>query len=434
MSNDSIQSLPGFREFFPAECAQRNYIFENWRRLGRRYGFVEYEGPVLEPTDLYRRKSGDEIVTQLFHFTDAGGREVALRPEVTPSLARMGVAKQREFKKPIKWFQIGPCFRYEKPQKGRGREFYQFNLDILGEASVAADADLIALSIDLLRDLGFAAGDFYVRLSDRRVWATFMERAGIPVEQTYDFLQVIDKLEREKPDALAAKLGALGTTPEAVRAFIAEDAAGHASLERVLADLTARGLADFVRVDLGIVRGLAYYTGTVFEVFDARGEMRAIAGGGRYDTLCELIGGSALAAVGFAMGDMVLGNFIQANAAAKARYEQWLAVSTGLDVYVVVADEQKRPEALALVQQLRSAGLSADYPYGAAKVGDQFKSAEYLSARAALIVGAEYPQVKLKNLAARTESVIRAADAVESIRSIPADPAAKVAGNVVPRR
>ncbi len=400
---EKLQSLPGFRDFYPDVCAVRNYVFTRWRDVARRYGFVEYEIPVLESTELYRRKSGDEIVKQLFHFKDGGDREVALRPETTPSLARMAAARQRDYRKPIKWFQIGSCFRYEKPQKGRGREFYQFNCDILGEKNNAADADLIALAIDVMLSLGFRSGDFRVRLSDRNVWPEFLRRENVGEEHTGAFLQIIDKLEREKEEITATKLADMGTSLEAVRAFIASKAAGYSPLEAVIAGLTARGLGDYVEIDLNIVRGLAYYTGTVFEVFDLGKGMRAVAGGGRYDNLCQLIGGVDLAAVGFAMGDMVISDLIRETPHANAQMQEWLTGTGRLDLYIVIASEARRPEALAAVQTLRAAGHSVDFSYNADKVGKQFQAAETLGARLAIVIGDEYPMVKVKDLAARTE-------------------------------
>ena len=418
MSKEAIQSLPGFREFYPDACAVRNYLFETWRGVARRYGFVEYEGPVLEPTELYKRKSGDEIVKQLFHFDDQGGRAVALRPETTPTLARMAAARQRDFRKPMKWFQIGSCFRYEKPQKGRGREFYQFNCDILGEPGGAADADLVAMAIDVMRALGFTSADFVVRLSDRNIWPDFLAKAGVAADALGAFLQIIDKMERERPEVTAAKLSELGTSREAVDAFIAGKGADWAPLQALLADLGARGLSGYVDVDLGIVRGLAYYTGTVFEIFDTSRSLRAVAGGGRYDNLCALIGGTDLPACGFAMGDMVIGEFVKATPGANSRLQEWVAETGKTDVFVVVADEARRPEALAAVQTLRAAGFSTDYPYNPQGVGKQFKTAEALRARAAVVIGGEFPEVKIKDLLTRAETAVdftRLADSVKDL-------------------
>ncbi len=354
----------------------------------------------------------------MFHFTDAGGREVALRPETTPSLARMAAAKHKELRKPIKWYQIGACFRYERQQKGRGREFYQFNCDILGEASGAADADLIALAIGVMRRLGLREGDFVVRVSDRNVWPDFLQREGVAGEHLSAFLQVIDKMEREKPELTEARLGELGTSRAAVDAFIAGEGADWAPLQALRADLAARGLGGFVAVDLGIVRGLAYYTGVVFEIFDISRGLRAVAGGGRYDQLCKLIGGSDLAACGFAMGDMVIGEFVKETPHAWSQYQEWLATYGKIEAYVVVADEARRPEALAMVEDLRSAGLATDYAYVPTKVGRQVQAAEALGARAALTIGSEFPEVRLKDLGARQEEVIEAAGAVAAVRAL----------------
>jgi histidyl-tRNA synthetase len=412
---EKFTSLPGFRDFYPDACAVRNYVFGVWRDVARRYGFVEYEGPVLESTDLYRRKSGDEIVKQLFHFEDGGERAVALRPETTPSLARMAAARQRDYRKPMKWFQIGSCFRYEKPQKGRGREFYQFNADILGEKNPAADADLIALAVDVMLALGFRAGDFRVRLSDRNVWPEFLRAQNVEESQTPAFLQVIDKLEREKEEVTAAKLTEMGTSLEAVRNFIANNAAGYAPLESVMADLTARSLAEYVEIDLNIVRGLAYYTGTVFEVFDCGRGMRAVAGGGRYDNLCQLLGGTDLAAVGFAMGDMVITDLIRETPHANEHLQSWLRRTGKVDLYVITASPARRPEALGVVQQLRRAGHSVDFSYTADKVGKQFQTAEQLGAKLAVIIGEEFPQVKIKDLAARSEQTVEVGELLAAL-------------------
>ncbi len=408
---EKIQTLKGFRDFYPEDCAARNYLFERWRAVAHRYGFAEYEGPVLESTELYKRKSGDEILGQLFHFTDRGEREVAMRPELTPTLARMAAAKQRDYKKPLRWFAIGQFFRYEAPQKGRTREFYQFNVDLLGEPSKAADAELVAFAIDLMRDLGFTADDFTLRLSDRDAWLAFLEGEGLDEADPAAFLSIIDKMERERPEVTEDKLKGLGTSREAVDAFIAS-AAGSAHFAPVLDDLAARGLADFVTVDLGVVRGLAYYTGTVFEVFDKGRGMRAVAGGGRYDKLVSLIseGAADLPACGFAMGDVVITDLIKETPSARAKLDEHLAAAGALDAYVVIADESKRAEALGIVQRLRAAGLRTDYPLVPLKVGKQFGHAESLRARKAIVVGAEFPTVAVKTLADRSEQQLLVED------------------------
>lgn len=416
MAGPSFQALPGFRDFIPRECAIRNYLFETWRSVARRCGYVEYESPILEDTGLYLKKSGGELSAQLFRFEDQGGRDVTLRPEVTASLARLVAEHQRNFPKPLKWFEIGQCFRYEKPQKGRGREFHQFNVDILGEGGSAADAELIALAIETMLAFGFVAGDFVVRVSDRHAWIDFASRHGVADESIPDFLNIVDKIEREKPEVLTQKLAVFGLTTEQVCGFIADPANASAAYLAIKQDLTARGLGDFIELDLSIVRGLAYYTGVVFEVFDSKKSMRAVAGGGRYDTLIATISDGAvdLPATGFAMGDYVIRNLIEETTHAAIQMEAWLQRNgSNCDIYVVIADEAKRPESLKLVTDLRRAGLSADFPLNPGKVAKHFQSAERSGARFALIVGAEYPELKLKVLSSRTEETGNAANAAE---------------------
>src|SRR5947207_1813139 len=330
-----MERLPGFRDFYPEPLPHqdvwsadlRNHIFDTWRRVARRYGFREYDGPPLEPLELYTTKSGDEIVGQLYNFTDKGDRAVALRPEMTPTLARMVAAHARNYKKPIKWFAIPQLFRYERQQKGRLREHFQFNADIFGETDPSADAELIALLIDSLRALKLTADDFVIRLSSRNAWHDFFGRGTRSAERgthsadpkppdprpqtsdaaEYEFYQIIDKLEREDAAQSDAKLKALGFSLDGVKEFIAA-AKPTAELDAILQDLMARGLSGFVKIDYNVIRGLAYYTGPVFEAFDKKGEFRAIAGGGRYDNLVKLISGGKveLPGLGFGMGDVVL--------------------------------------------------------------------------------------------------------------------------------
>jgi histidyl-tRNA synthetase len=400
-----MQPLPGFRDFLPDDCAQRNYIFAKWREVARRYGFVEWDGPILESTDLYRKKSGDEIVGQLFNFTDKGEREVAMRPELTPTLARVVATHDREFKKPLKWFSIPQCFRYERPSRGRLREHFQLNCDIIGESSLHAEIELIALCIDLLRGFGFTADDVVVRISDREFWTEFFREHDLPKERWPEMLQVIDKSERESRDNTAKKLGVLA---DAVFAVLGGEAGGSAKLEGVVEALRERGLADFVKVDLGIVRGLVYYTGIVFEAHDRAGRLRALAGGGRYDQLIEQLSDGAvnLPAVGFAMGDVVLGELINDLPAPREALQLGRASHRGVDVYVIVAKEEQRSVALAHVQKLRESGYRVDYPFTPAKVGKQFQAAEQLGAQTALLFGDEWPQIAVKMLATGEQQLI----------------------------
>ncbi len=410
-----FQTLKGFRDFYPEDCAARNYIFNTWRRVAHRYGFVEYEGPVLEPTDLYKKKSGDEIVGQLFCFTDKGDRDVSMRPELTPTLARMAAARQRDFKKPLRWFSIGQFFRYEKHQKGRGREFYQFNCDILGEESAAADAELAALAVDIMRELGFNEEDFRLRISDRQAWTNFATDKGVSDEDLSTFLQIVDKMERTKPEDFAKALAPFSIEPTDIEAFIASGADASENLQLIVNDLTARGMGDYVEVDLSIVRGLAYYTGPVFEIFDIGKGMRAVAGGGRYDQLLGLIGGVDMAACGFAMGDMVITDLVRETEEPGEMMAEVVAESQSVEVYVVVADEEKRPEASRVIQLLRDSDLRVASSMTPTKLGKQFQTAEQMGAYCAVLIGSEYPQVTVKNLVAREENTCDVEEVVDEV-------------------
>ncbi|MCE0483733.1 MAG: histidine--tRNA ligase [Methylacidiphilales bacterium] len=378
-------ALPGFRDFYPDDCAFRNAIFAKWRDVAQRYGFVEYDGPPLEPLDLFTKKSGEEIVTQLYYFKDKGDRDVALRPEMTPTLARLVTARHKDYKKPLKWFSIPQVFRYERQQKGRLREHYQLNCDIIGEAGLEADIELIALVIDVLRTFGLTEKDFVVRLSDRVFWSDFMERHGVPEEQRYAFIQAIDKSEREPREKTAEKLG-----PLADEVFSILDQGGASErLDTVETGLRHRGLHDYVKRDFTVVRGLAYYTGVVFEVFDRTGEFRAIAGGGRYDTLLKNLGGVDLPALGFGMGDVVLGEIL------KKQSKDHSEIRTA-DFYVAIADELYRPQAMALVQKLRDHDDWTDYPIKPMKLGKQLEAATERQASYICIVGPESLEGKVQ--------------------------------------
>ena len=402
-----MQNLPGFRDFYPEDCVRRNYILETWRSVARRYGFIEYDGPVLEPVELYEKKSGGELVGQLFDFTDKGERQVTLRPEMTPTLARMVAARERDFKKPMKWFCVPQFFRYERPQRGRGREFYQMNADIIGEASPAADAELIATAIDTLRAFGLDESHFIVRLSSRNAWQAFFQEAGERRRMRTTFSK-----SWTRPNASPWKRrrrrspGSESRRPKSWNSCAAR--LPRDELAAVLADLTARGLGAYAEIDYAIVRGLAYYTGVVFEVFDRGKTERALAGGGRYDRLLSVMsdGKVDLPALGFGMGDVVLGLLIAETPAAKARMDEWLARDRPVDIYIIIAKEERRADALAIVQRLREAGHRTDFPLAASKVGKQYQTAEQLGASRAVLVGDEWPQVKVKTLVTREEVLI----------------------------
>ena len=401
-----MQRLPGFRDYYPEDCAFRNYLFENWRRVARAFGFQEYDGPTLEPTELYKKKSGEELKTQLFRFTDQGGRDVCMKPEMTPTLARLVAARERDYRKPIKWFSISPFFRFEKPQKGRLREFYQINCDIMGDDSPGADAELIALAVALHRVFGLTADDFFVRVNNRSLWAEFLAKQDQPIGRLPEFLSIIDKLERDSAEVTAQKLKAFGLELNQIREFLATPAESVPGFGALFQELRWRGLEKFVELDLTIVRGLDYYTGLVFEIFDRKKENRSLAGGGRYDNLVSVISDGAidLPAAGFAIGDVTFGDLLRELEHTRRRIEDGLG--TGLNAFIVVADESRRPDAIRLASSLRQSGLTVDYWLQPAKVGRQFQQAEALRAIYAVVVGQEWPQVRVKRLADRSEELI----------------------------
>jgi histidyl-tRNA synthetase len=412
-----MERLPGFRDFYPEPLPHtdtwsadaRQFIFDKWRDTAKRYNFREYDGPPLEPLELFTTKSGEEIVGQLYNFTDKGERAVSLRPEMTPTLARMVAAHERNYKKPIKWFALPQLFRYERQQKGRLREHFQFNADIIGESDPAADAELIALLIDTLRSFGLTEHDFVIRLSSRNAWHDFFKHGGGDMAHEYAFYQIVDKLERIPTEESEKKLSALGFSLAVVNQFI-ESGKPTAELENILQNLAARGLGSFVKIDYRVIRGLAYYTGVVFEAFDAKGEFRAIAGGGRYDNLVRLISGGKvnLPALGFGMGDVVLLEILKARGLLPK-------FDSHADVFVLIEDETLRAPSLKLIQDLRVAGFAIEYPLTPAKPDKQFKRAQELKAAfTAKLESDSY--VRIRNMKSRDEIVAGFADAANHLR------------------
>ena len=416
-----MERLPGFRDFYPEPLPQpdlwsadaRQYIFDQWRGMARRYAFREYDGPPLEELELFTTKSGAEIVGQLYNFKDKGERDISLRPEMTPTLARMIAAYERNYKKPIKWFAVPQLFRYERQQKGRLREHFQFNADIIGETDAGADAELIALLIDTLRSFGLTEADFVVRLSSRNAWHDFFVSHAGDQAKEYEFYQVVDKVEREEPEVSEQKLRALGLSLAEVTAMI-QEGKPTPELKVILDNLTARGMEKFVKVDYGVIRGLAYYTGTVFEAFDRKGELRAIAGGGRYDNLVGLISGGKvnLPALGFGMGDVVLLELLKARGLLPK-------FTAAVDVFCLIEDETLRADSLKLVQNLRAAGLTTEYALAPSKSDKQFKRAQELQA-AHTIKLERLPtgelQARVKNLKSREEKTVNPAEAAAQLR------------------
>ena len=387
-------SLPGFRDFYPEQFAERAFIMKVWREVARRYAFVEYDGPPLEPLELYTKKSGDEIVGQLYNFTDKGGREVSLRPEMTPTLARMVGAKANALRKPVRWFSTPQLFRYERQQRGRLREHFQLNVDIIGEADVSADAELVSVAIDIMRECGLNADDVRVRVSDRRLLRALLTNLGIADEKLPDVFAIVDKLERQPKEVSREKLAAVGVSGESADAFFeimratsipelrerfgasTEVGARLDDFDRYFGYLERLGVREWVTLDLTIVRGLAYYTGIVFELFDARGELRAICGGGRYDNLLKALGGADLPALGFGMGDVVLGELLRAR--------ELRALVAQPDFWVAGEAESSLGDVMSVATFLRRLGASVEYALRPQALGKQRKAA--FSAGAAYFV------------------------------------------------
>ena len=385
-------ALPGFRDFYPQEFAERAHIMATWRDVARRYAFVEYDGPPLEPLELYTRKSGDEIVGQLYNFVDKGGREVALRPEMTPTVARMVAARANALRKPVRWFSMPQLFRYERQQKGRLREHFQLNVDIFGAAEVAADAELVACAVDIMRAFGLTSDDVVVRVSDRRLLQAYLESLGVPAGSVANVYGVIDKLERQPAQLSAEKLTALGVPADALERIVTIADVGFDEIAARLgggaAATTVEEFGAFLRyvpallgndaswlsVDLSIVRGLAYYTGIVFELFDRSGEFRAICGGGRYDTLLQSLGGADLPALGFGMGDVVLGELLRAKGLMRAtepRADYWLSGTDDVPLERIMQEAAR----------LRGQGHAVEYALRTQTLSKQKKAAQASGAK-----------------------------------------------------
>ena len=391
------QPLPGFRDFFPEDHTALRGIFSAWREASRRAGFAEYEGPELESLELYTEKSGDEIVGQLYHFKDKGDRDVALRPELTPTFARMVASRHRHYRKPIKWFSIPRLFRYERPQRGRHREHFQWNCDIVGEKTAAAEAELIATLCLGLSLMGLGPKDVAVKVSDRGWWDAFLAEQGVKEEKKAEVLRILDKLEGASEEEWNKKLGPLAGP---VATALASKEVRSAGLDEVRQGVAALGYADWCEVDLRVVRGLAYYTGVVFEVHDRAGKLRAVAGGGRYDNLLLKLGGEDLPATGFGMGDAVLAELL-------AEKKLLRPAASATEIFVV-AEPGERTLALQLVGGLRREGHGVDYDPGHGKWAKQLELAEAKGARWALLAGREAAAGKLgvKELATRKQGAI----------------------------
>jgi histidyl-tRNA synthetase len=411
----------GTRDFFPEDMAFRSFIFSAWEKTCTRYGFEQYDGPAFEHLELYTKKSGDEIEGQLYAFKDKKGRNLALRPEMTPTLARMVATRGTNLKLPLRWFSIPRLFRYEKMQKGRLREFFQLNMDILGIAETSADAELIAAAVDMMRSLGFSATDFKVRISSRTLLEELFSEAGLSAEECVRLYGILDKKDKLPADVFKTLLS--GAVPdkktlsgiekilEARELDDVRKCGAHipsfVALKNLISTLELYGVAEQVSFDIGIVRGLAYYTGIVFEVFGTSC-MRAVAGGGRYDRLIEQYGGPPVPAAGFAAGDVVLADLMREQGIVPDR--------PGRSYCYIAALQGAGPsEVIPLVQELREAGISCEFSLKDLSLGKQMKNAHAARSPFVLFAGgdeARQGKIKIKDMSSGNESLVERSDVV----------------------
>ncbi len=415
-----IPPVKGTRDFYPPIMALRNALTDGWKAASVRNGFEEYDGPILEMLKMYQVKSGDEIVEQLFSLRDRGGRDLAIRPEITPTLARMVNQQINALPRPVKWFSVPRLCRAERPQKGRLREFFQWNIDIIGIESTLADAEIIFCAVDYLKSAGLTARDIVVRISSRRMLAEVLKAIGIPDDQLDPLYALLDKINKLPAEAFEEKLSEL--VPEAgqrdeIQAMMKAQSLDQMAQVTTLTDaakaavdelndlfdtLKTMGIADYCKFDISIVRGLAYYTGVVFEIYDRECALRAIGGGGRYDNLLKQFGGPQVTATGLGMGDCVLGILLEEKGLMKD-----LATRT-LDCFVACADAQYQSKAIEITAILRNAGKITNASYKTGALGKQFKQASEQHAAQTIIVGSEVEngQLAIKDMATGDQTLV----------------------------
>jgi histidyl-tRNA synthetase len=416
-----IPAVKGTRDFYPEDMAVRNWIIDGWKRVSLRNGFEEYDGPIFEYLTMFQIKSGEEIIEQLFSLKDRGGRDLALRPEITPTLARMVNQRINSLPKPIKWFSVPRLFRAERPQKGRLREFFQWNVDIIGVDDVLADAEVIFCALDYLREVGLSANDVVVKISSRKMLAELLRAVGIAEGQLHQLYAVLDKRSKVPAEAFGQMLGEVladENTRRRVQQLMSVESTEQINAIVQLGDrakesvdelrqlfelLDVMGVRDYCVFDIGIVRGLAYYTGIVYEIYDRASELRAIGGGGRYDNLLQLFGGPAISATGFGIGDCVLGILLQEKGLLQRQVPR-----RKLDYFVAWVNETYRQAAIKLAMKVRSAGRTAGFSYKTANLSKQLKEAAEQNAAKCIIIGSEIEnkQLTVKNMASGEQELV----------------------------
>ncbi len=411
------KGVRGTRDFYPEDMRVRNWLFDNFQSAARSHGFEEYDAPLLEHEELYTRKQGEEITQQLYGFEDKGGRRVSLRPEMTPSLARMVMARAGALPTPIKWFSIPQCWRYERTQRGRGREHYQWNVDVWGAEGIEADAELISVLATFFRSVGLGPEDLVIRVSSRKVLEEVLGSVGVSGEAFPAVCVIVDKMGKIPEEAMSAQLAEQGLDADAISTIrstlglqdldalslaLGDDSSAVSELTSLFSLIDSYGISDWAAFDASVVRGLAYYTGPVFEAHDRAGELRAIVGGGRYDRLLSTLGGRDMPATGFGFGDMVIMELLVSKGLVPE-------LSSGNQDLVVSSDESLRPAAMSVAQRLRASGRTVDLVLEDKRMKWVFRHAERSGAQRLVMVMPEEwgaGNVRIKDLESGEETDI----------------------------
>ena len=415
------KGVRGTRDFYPEDMRLRNWLFDNFTYASLLHGFEEYDSPILEHEELYTRKQGEDIVKQLYNFEDKGSRKVSLRPEMTPSLARMVMSRAGVLPMPIKWFSIPQCWRYERTQKGRGREHYQWNVDVWGTNEISADAELFSVIVTFLESVGLTENDVVIRVSSRKVLEEVLGSLGIDGALFAQTCVIVDKMDKLSSDAINEQLSGLGHSKEVISTIqstlginslkslkntLKKDSEALNELQTLFEAIESYGISDWVEFDGSIVRGLAYYTGCVFEVNDREGKFRAICGGGRYDKLLSTLGGKDLPATGFGFGDMVIMELL----ADKDLLPELLS---GVEDVVISLSSDLRNVAVKVASVLRSSDRLVDLVLDDKKMKWAFKHAERIGATRIVLVGKEEwsrQKIKIKDLETGEETELSIED------------------------
>ena len=416
--------VKGTRDFYPEELAQRNWLFGKFRETALKFGFEEFDTCILEHEELYIRKAGDEITGQLYNFEDKGGRRLALRPELTPSLARMIMAKEKNLQYPVKWFSIPQCFRYEKMQKGRRREHFQWNMDIIGQAEITAEAELLSAIVTLCTSLGLSAQDLKIRMSNRKILQEVFVSIGLPENRFAEVCVIIDKRDKigdENVTRLLTEAGIESKVTDGILQLLQARKqeeivqlngslpAGLAEMNRFFTIAELYGIRDYIEFDISVIRGLSYYTGIVFEVFDTRGQSRAICGGGRYDNLMQTLGGKSLPMVGFGFGDVVISDILT----ERGLFPPYKKTDCAL---VFPFSEAEQEQAIKLAASLRRKGEQVELDLTFRKLKKLLSQADKTGYRRLYILAPDElkdNKILVKNLADRTETRVAAGDLID---------------------